>query len=201
MQRQPVSRRAANAKAERNSTRQRQRTARATEVAKRRDVTPFPLSTPLQSYERIGAPRIPNYSDRNNLYAQLQLLGDISTELQLPVFERRVVGARQQALWTGRLEHLTPFASSQHWNYQSDVPISDDDTPDTDPSEPPPENARSNAMARNRGLLQRSERLEEINRDQALQAFEQSDVQRQLGSGNRHEVKQLQEGRGIVDYE
>ena len=47
----------------------------------------------------------------------------------------------------------------------------------------------------NRRYLYNLERLEEMNRDEMPQAFQDSDVQRQLGSGIRSEEEQYSHGR------
>eukprot|EP01043_Picozoa_sp_COSAG02_P007144 COSAG02_NODE_210_length_28878_cov_133.787136_16_plen_75_part_00 len=66
---------------------------------------------------------------------------------------------------------------------------------DTNPSEPV-DTLYSGFKERQR--LQRLERLEGMDRDETLQAFEDSDLQRQLGSGIVHEMEQY--GRGRNDY-
>ena len=92
---------------------------------------------------------------------------------QLSTRDRQILRDRGYLLFLGRDEH-EPFAPMFLAGMAPPHPA------DTNPSEP-----RDTLYPgfRQRQRLQKLERLEDMDRDTTLQAFQDSDVQRQLGSG------------------
>lgn len=144
----------------RHDTQSRQRVARATQVARRRGVTPYPIPTSLQAHEaRWGI-------DHNVLEPEDYDRLVPSAGSYLSQRDRDIHRLRNNVRLYGRLEHLgidSGFGVSE--------PSVFDDI----------ETNRSETADRSR--LVAMERLEEMDRDPSLQAFENSSIQHQLGAG------------------
>ena len=141
-------------------TQSRQRVARATQVAQRRGVTPYPVLTPLQAHQR----RYGSLShDRDALERSLY---GFRGAYNLSPRDREILRGRRDLLEEGRYEH---------GDYLPDDPV------DVAPKEP--DDSLYEEWGVDRRRLRHLERLETMDRDETLQSFEDSDVQHQLGAG------------------
>lgn len=163
------------------ATQSRQRAARAEAVARRRGVTPYPVPTPLQQHEaRFGIdpvarwsrermPYVPHSSGQGpNFPSPISVLPPRAQELRH--LQERVVS-------TNRFEQ-----SDAHFDPMMEQLTPGNDAP-TEPGEMEGPFMAPQASLADRARLRYLQRLEDLDRDETLQAFENSEIQRQLGAG------------------